>query len=280
MWAFWVEWVVRVASRKLPQRPPCKEMALRIWTSPTCWMMSPSTTSKESSSVLAAARSGRCQPGGGGGRRKRRGGAANAGVGRGEGLDDVKGVQFGPGGGEVWEVPAWRRRWAAEAAGRRDQGVALEDVGDGGTAGEVEFIGALGAEGAEDGHRAILPQGIMLAEVVAQGEDALDHFGQEGVWRAKRAARAVSKIHTVQTLPGGALHPVLDVGPGQAGLASDLAQGDTAAGQEDQAAALSLREFFKEQTLASACFAVSFVPAPLRSASTTLTAKQELLMSV
>ena len=174
-------------------------------------------------------------------------------------------------------MPAWRRRWAAEAAGRLDPGVALEDVGDGGTAGEVEFIGALGAEGAEDGHRAILPQGIMLAEVVAQGEDALDHFGQEGVWRAKRAGRAVSKI---QTLPGGALHPVLDVGPGQAGLASDLAQGDTAAGQEDQPAALSLREFFKEQTLASACFAVSFVPAPLRSASTTLTAKQELLMSV
>ena len=103
---------------------------------------------------------------------------------------------------------------------------------------------------------------------------------RKGVWRAKRAGRAVSKIHTVQTLPGGALHPVLDVGPGQAGLASDLAQGDTAAGQEDQPAALSLREFFKEQTLASACFAVSFVPAPLRSASTTLTAKQELLMSV
>jgi hypothetical protein len=197
-----------------------------------------------------------------------------------ESLDDVKGVQFGPGGGEVWEVPAWRRRWAAEAAGRLNQGVALEDVSDGGTAGDVKFIGALGAQGAEDGHRAILPQGIMLAEVVAQGEDALDHFGQEGVWRAKRAARAVSKIHTVQTLPGGALHPVLDVGQGQAGLASDLAQGDTAAGQEDQPAALSLREFFKGHTLASACFAVSFVPAPLRSASTTLTAKQELLMSV
>lgn len=120
----------------------------------------------------------------------------------------------------------------------------------------------------------------MLAEVVAQGEDALDHFGQEGIWRAKRAARAVSKIHTVQTLPGGALHPVLDVGQGQAGLASDLAQGDTAAGQEDQPAALSLREFFKGHTLASACFAVSFVPAPLRSASTTLTAKQELLTIV
>src|ERR1035441_1746528 len=99
-----------VASRKLLQRPPCKEMALRIWTSPTCWMMSPSTTSKESSSVLAAARSG--------------------------------------------GVPAWQRRWVAEAAGRLDQGVALEDVGDGGTAGDVEFIGALGAEGAEDGHRA------------------------------------------------------------------------------------------------------------------------------
>src|ERR1039457_3222642 len=107
-----------VASRKLPQRPPCKEMALRIWTSPTCWMMSPSSTSKESSSVLAAARSGRCQPGGGGGRRKRRGGER----GRGRG---------GGGGG----------------AGV----VAFEVFVFGGTAGEVEFIGALGAEGAEDG---------------------------------------------------------------------------------------------------------------------------------
>jgi len=80
----------------------------------------------------------------------------------------------------------------------------------------------------------------MLAEVVAQGEDALDHFRQEGVWRAQRAAGAVSKLHPVQALPGCTLHPVLDVGQGQAGLASDLAQGDTTSGQEHQFAALSL----------------------------------------
>ena len=117
----------------------------------------------------------------------------------------------------------------------------------------------------------------MLAELVAQGEDALDHFGREGQGRAIRATGAVGKIDAVQSLPGGAMHPVLDVGQGQAGLAGDLAQGDAAAGEEDQLAALGGREFFMGHTLAAACFVVSFVPAPLRSASTTLTTKQEML---
>jgi len=62
-----------------------------------------------------------------------------------ESLDDVKGVQFGLGGGEIWEVPARRRWWAAEAARRFDQGVALEDVGDGGAVGNGELIGTFSA---------------------------------------------------------------------------------------------------------------------------------------
>jgi hypothetical protein len=147
-----------------------------------------------------------------------------------EALDDVKGVQFGRAGGEVWEMPPRRRRRAAQTAGRLDQGVALENVGDGGAARQGQAGGVLGVQGAQDGHRTVLAQSIVLAEVVAQGDNTLDHFGGEFVWRVSGAARTVDKIDAIQTPAAGALDPVLNVGEGQAKLAGELAQGDTSTG--------------------------------------------------
>lgn len=98
-----------------------------------------------------------------------------------EALDDIPGVQLGAAGGDVGEVPAWRGRRPTQAARAFDEAVALEHVGDGGAAGQRDAGRGLCAQGAEDGDRAVFPQDIVVAESVAQAEDALDQSGRQGV---------------------------------------------------------------------------------------------------
>jgi len=192
-----------------------------------------------------------------------------------ESLDDIEGVQLDAGRSDRGEIPT-RRRWgSAEATGAADQAVALEDVGDGGAAGQRLAGRGLGPQGAEDGHRTEFAQGVAMAESVPQGQNAVDHPAGQGRGSAPRAAGLVLKLDARQALAAGVPHPVLDVREREPELAGDLAQRHPAPGQADQFAAMLWREFFMLATLADARIAVSSVPAPLRSASTTLTAMRE-----
>lgn len=138
-------------------------------------------------------------------------------------LDDIKSVQFGLGGGDGREMPARRRRGAAVPPGGTDHGVALEDVGDGGAAGQGLAGRELVPQRAADGDRAELPQGVVFLKVVSQSENALDQPGRQGGGRAVRAAGQIRKLHALQALSGGTPEPVLHVGKGESELAGDLA---------------------------------------------------------
>lgn len=192
-----------------------------------------------------------------------------------ESLDDIEGVQLDAGRSEFGEMPT-RRRWgSAEATGTADQAVSLEDVGDGGAAGQRLAGRGLGTQGAEDGDRTVFAQGVAMAESVPQGQNAVNHLAGQGRGSATRAARLVLKLDAVQTLAEGVMDPVLDVRESEPELAGDLAQGHPAPSQADQFASMLWREFFMLATLVAARIDVSSVPAPLRSASTTLTSMRE-----
>jgi hypothetical protein len=110
---------------------------------------------------------------------------------------------------------------------------------------------------------------------VPQGQNAVDDSAGEGRGSATRAAGLVLKLDALQALAEGVTHPVLDIRESEPELAGDLAQGHSASGQADQFAAMLWREFFMLGRLVGARIAVSSVPAPLRFASTTLTAMRD-----
>lgn len=188
-------------------------------------------------------------------------------------LDHIPGIQFGAGGGEVREVPPWRGWGATQATGVFDEAAALEHVGNGGTAGQGPAGRRLGAQGAKDGHGTIFTQGITMTESVAQVEDALDHWSGQGVSRLMRGVRVVREIDPVESASARSCDPVLHARKGDPELAGDLPQADAPAGEEDQLAAITIKEFFMLGRVAGARRAASSVPAPLRSASTTLAAR-------
>jgi hypothetical protein len=189
-----------------------------------------------------------------------------------ESFDDIKGVQFGVALSDLGEVPTRGRGWAAEAPGGPDQGVTLEDVGDRGSAGQGLRGCGLGAQGTLDGHGSEFAQGVAMAEVVAQREDLLDDGGGEGARAAMRATGLVFELEAMQALLRGPVDPILDVGEGHAKAAGDLAQRHPPSCQTDDLAAMLWRQFFMVGKLRAAGWAVSSVPASLRSASTPLTA--------
>jgi hypothetical protein len=169
-----------------------------------------------------------------------------------ESLDDIEGVQLDPTRGHLREVPTGRR-WGAAGQwmdGRR-----------------------LGAQGAEDGDRAIFAQGIEVAESVAQTEDVLDDLSGEGVGGSMRAVRTLPEIDPVESVSAGSRDPVLDVGEGEPEPARDLPQAEATPREQHQLSPMGGREFFTRGRLAGASRAASFVPASLRSASTTLAAR-------
>jgi len=190
-----------------------------------------------------------------------------------ESLDDVKGVQLGSGRSDVWEMPTRRGRRAAEATGTADQAVSLEDVGDGSAAGQGVSHGAFRAQSAEDGDRPVLAPNVVLAESVAQGQNALDHFGSQGVRWVSGGVRMILKVDAIEAARAGSFDPVLNVRKGEVEPASNLPQANAAAGEQYDLPPVSERQFFMRCRLGGAARAVSFVPAPLRSASTTLTAR-------
>ena len=192
-----------------------------------------------------------------------------------ESLDDIEGVQLGLGCREVWKMPP-RRRWgAAEATGTTDQAVSFEDVGDGGATGQRLAGRGLCTQGTEDGDRPVFAQGVVLAQSVPQGQNAVNHLVGQGRGSAMRASRLVLKLDALQALAEGAMDPVLDVRESEPELTGDLAQGHPTPGQADHFASMLWREFFMLATLFGARIDVSSVPAPLRSASTALTSIRE-----
>lgn len=191
-----------------------------------------------------------------------------------ETFDDIEAVQLVLGVSDVGQMPARRGRWAPEAAGPADQRVALEHIGDGGSAGQSLRARGLGAQGAQDGDRSELAQSVAVAEVVPQREDALHHGAGEGAGAALWAPGSVPEFKAVQPLCACAPDPVLDVGEGHPKATRDLAQRHAAPCQADDLAAVLRREFFTVAILRACWWAVSSVSAPLRSAYTPLTAHQ------
>lgn len=190
-----------------------------------------------------------------------------------EALNDVEGIQLGAGLGDGRQVPTWRRRGATDATGVVNQPVALEDIRDGGAAWEGWFGGRVDPQSAEDGHRAELPQGVAPTEAVTQGNDELDHLAGESPRTVPGTGGLVVKADAMQPLSRSTLHPVLHVGEGQTEPASDLPQGQATSSQGNDFAPLIRGEFFMRGSLRTAGCAASFVPAPLRSASTALAAQ-------
>jgi hypothetical protein len=192
-----------------------------------------------------------------------------------EPLDDIEGVQFNLAVGDCGKVPT-RRRWsAADPTGNADQAVALEYIGNAGAAWQRLAGPGLRPQGTEDGEGPKFPQGVPMAESMPQGEDPVNKLAGERRWAATRAARLVPEGHAMQALAPSVANPGLDVRESEPELAGDLAQGHPAPSQADQFASMLWREFFMLATLVAARIDVSSVPAPLRSASTTLTSMRE-----
>jgi len=190
-----------------------------------------------------------------------------------ESLDHIPGIQFGAGGGDVREVPAWRRWGTTQATGAFDKATALEHVGNGGTAGQRLAGRRLGAQGAKDGDRTIFTQGITMAESVAQVEDALDHGSGQGVSRLMRGVGVVREINPVESASARSCDPVLHARKGDPELAGDLSQADATAGEEHQLPAITIREFFMLGRVAGARRAASTRAAPRPAATTTHAAR-------
>ncbi len=142
-----------------------------------------------------------------------------------ESLDDLEGVQLDAGRREFGELSTRRRGGAAEATGTADQAVSLEDVGDGGAAGQRLAGRELGTQGAEDGDRTVFAQGVALAESVPPGQKAVNQLAGQGRGSATRAARLVLQLDAVQMLAEGVMDPVWDVRESEPELAGDLAPG-------------------------------------------------------
>jgi hypothetical protein len=88
-----------------------------------------------------------------------------------------------------------------------------------------------------------------------------------------RAVGTLPEIDTVESTSAGSRDPVLDVGEGEPEAARDLPQGEAPPREQHQLPPMGGREFFTRGTVAGASRAASFVPASLRSASTTLAAR-------
>lgn len=185
-------------------------------------------------------------------------------------LDNIKGVQLGPGRRDIGQVPARRGRGPTPATGALDEALALEDVGQGGPTGQWLVGRRLGAQGAEDGDRAVFPQDVAVAESVAPADDAFDDLSREGVWRLLGTVRTVQEIDPVESASARSRDPVLDVGEGETKLTSDLPQGDATPREQHQLPPMGGRKFFMRCRLPGASRSASFVSAPLRSASTPL----------
>lgn len=188
-------------------------------------------------------------------------------------FDHIQGVQFGVALRDLGQMPTRGRGWAAQTPRGADQRMTLEDVGDARSAGQGWRRCGSDAQGPQDGHRSEFAQGVAMAEVMAQREDLLDEGGGESARAAMRTTGAVVELEAVQALLAGAVDPILDVGKGHAEAARDFAQRQPPSRQTDDLAAMLGRQFFMVGTLRATGWAVSSVPASLRSASTPLTAQ-------
>lgn len=84
-----------------------------------------------------------------------------------ETLDDIPGVQLGVGGGDIGEMPTWRGRGPAQAAGAFNETSAFEHVGDSGAAGQRLIGREFDAQVAENGDWAEFTEGVMVTKAMA-----------------------------------------------------------------------------------------------------------------
>jgi len=85
--------------------------------------------------------------------------------------------------------------------------------------------------------------------------------------------RTILEVDAIESKAARSCNPVLNIRKGEVELACDLAQGDSAAREQNHLPPVSRRKFFIRCRLAEESCDVSSVPAPLRSASTTLTSQ-------
>lgn len=149
-----------------------------------------------------------------------------------ESLDDVKGVQLGASRRDFWEMPTGRGWRTTQTAWAVDEAMALEDVGDGGAAGQEVSGGEFPAQGAEDGNRPVLAQDVVLAESVAQGQNAFDHCERQGVRRVRGGVGMILEVDAIEAARACSFEPVLDVGKSEVEPASNLPQANAATGKQ------------------------------------------------
>jgi len=189
-----------------------------------------------------------------------------------ETLNHIEGVQFSPFSRDPGQMPAGRWGRSAHSVGLVHQSVSFKNVGDGGAAWQRHFLVGFRVQSAQDGHRTVFTQRVAFPESMAQGQNAGDHLWIKAMGWMAGFKRLILKIGSIEAFPPGAGNPILHVGKTESELAGNFPQSHSLACQKDNLSAVFRRYFFMLAKVADWGIAVIVVPAPLRSAYTTMTA--------